>query len=379
MTDARIEGPNLGPVKPRSSFAAWSTRLISSSKFQDWAARFPLTRRLVRREGEALFDVLAGFCQSQVLMALVQFEILEQLMAKPMTAAQLSSKCAVPLERMVILLRAAAAINLIKLKRDQTYSLTTRGAALVGVPGLAAMIRHHDILYRDLSDPVAFFRGEVDTELASFWPYVFGGGMEPDVAATYSDLMAQSQKLVAHDTLHTIQFVGVQTLLDIGGGSGAFLEAVGAKYPDLNLMLFDLPEVAPTAAPRFASARMSDRARIECGSFVNDPLPTGMDAISLIRVLYDHSDETVTNLLAKCYAALPSGGRLFISEPMSGGAKPEVAGDVYFALYTLAMQTGKARSAAEISTLCEAAGFRDIQAPKPLRPFVTGCVTACKF
>ena len=44
--------------------------------------------------------------------------------------------------------------------------MTRRGARLVGVPGLDAMIKHHDILYRDLSDPAAFFRGETETELA---------------------------------------------------------------------------------------------------------------------------------------------------------------------------------------------------------------------
>ncbi len=40
--------------------------------------------------------------------------------------------------------------------------------------GSRQMIAHHDILYRDLADPVALLRGEVDTELAEFWPYVFG-------------------------------------------------------------------------------------------------------------------------------------------------------------------------------------------------------------
>lgn len=375
MTDARMDMPSVLASKPKGGFFA---RLISSRKFQTWAAGFPLTRGIVRREGEALFDLLAGFCHSQVLMALVQFDIPRRLLEEPMTATQLAHVCRVPEERMVILLRASAAINLIKKKRGGRYALTQRGAALVGVPGLGAMIKHHDILYRDLADPVAFFRGETETELASFWPYVFGGGMEPDVAATYSDLMAQSQELVAQDTLRSIDFSGIKALRDVGGGSGAFLEAVGRKYSDLELVVFDLPEVAPSSAARFDAAGMSARARFETGSFKTDVIPTGTDAISLIRVLYDHSDDTVRQLLMKCYDALPVGGRLIISEPMSGGERPERAGDAYFALYTLAMQTGKARSAAEISALCEAAGFEVVARPKPMRPFVTGCLHARK-
>ncbi len=112
--------------------------------------------------------------------------------------------------------------------------------------------------------------------------------------------------------------------------------------------------------------------------FRTGPLPEGADAISLIRVLYDHSDETVTDLLAKCYAALPSGGRLIISEPMTGGTHPTRAGDAYFALYTLAMRTGRTRSAYEIKSLCHAAGFEDVKTPAARRPFVTSCVEARK-
>ena len=363
-------------AKPKGG--SWFNRLMAARGFQKWAAKSPLTRRIVRHEGEAMFDLLAGFCHSQVLSALVQLEILQKLMRGPLDAQTLALDAQMPLERMQILLRAGVALGVLKSKRAGRFGLSRTGAALVGVPGLSQMIAHHDVLYRDLSDPVAFFRGEVETELAGFWPYVFGGNMDADVAATYSDLMAQSQLLVADDTLAAVNFSGVKKLMDIGGGSGAFLTAVGSVYSDLELMLFDLPEVAPSAAQRFEVESMTPRAQIMSGSFREDKLPEGADAISLIRVLYDHSDETVTDLLAKCYAALPSGGRLIISEPMTGGVQPTRAGDAYFALYTLAMRTGRTRSAYEVKSLCHAAGFEDVKSPAPRRAFVTSCVEARK-
>lgn len=362
----------------RPAAGSWFNKLMAARGFQKWAAKFPLTRRIVRREGEAMFDLLAGFCHSQVLSALVQLEIPQRLMHGAVDVQTLAHEVQMPPERMQILLRAGVALGVLKAKRADRYGLSRTGAALVGVPGLSQMIAHHDVFYRDLSDPVAFFRGEVETELAGFWPYVFGGNMDADVAATYSDLMAQSQLLVADDTLAVVNLSGIKSLMDIGGGSGAFLAAVGAVYADLELMLFDLPEVAPSAAKRSESVGMTARARITGGSFREDALPEGADAISLIRVLYDHSDETVTALLAKCFAALPSGGRLIISEPMTGGATPTRAGDAYFALYTLAMRTGRTRSADEIKSLCCAAGFEDVKTPAPRRAFVTSCVEARK-
>ena len=239
---------------------------------------------------------------------------------------------------------------------------------MVGVPGLREMILHHNVLYDDLSDPVAFFRGEVETRLAEFWPYVFGAGgqRDPQVAVTYSNLMAQSQLMVAQDTLSAVSFRGTKTLMDIGGGTGAFLRAALGAAPEMNGILFDLPEVV-------AGANVPNESRITVvgGSFREDRLPSGADAISLIRILYDHADETIADLLANIHAALPSGGRLIISEPMTGGDQPHRAGDAYFALYTMAMRTGRARSANEIIAACKAAGFASARAVSTPRQFIT--------
>jgi demethylspheroidene O-methyltransferase len=63
--------------------------------------------------------------------------------------------------------------------------------------------------------------------------------------------MAQSQTLVAEEALRVVDLRGVRTLLDVGGGTGAFLTAAGLAHPGLNLHLFDLPVVAEGAAARF--------------------------------------------------------------------------------------------------------------------------------
>lgn len=366
---------SLKPAAPRG----FRNKMMASRRFQSWAARFPLTRRLVRREGDVLFDLIAGFCHSQILMALAELQIPEALLGKALTSAEIAKKTDIPPERLQVLLQAGASIGVLKLHKNKV-SLTRRGAVFATVPGLSAMVRHHRAFYRDLEDPVAFFRGETTTELADVWPYVFGNASEidPETAGAYSDLMAQSQVLVAEDTLRMADFSDINTLMDVGGGTGAFLVAVGQANPALQLRLFDLPSVAPEAEKRFVAAGLSERTDTILGSFRDDNLPKGADGISLIRVLFDHSDETVRDLLGKVYAALPEGGRVVVSEPMSGGSTPNKATDAYFALYTMAMRTGRTRSAAEISKLLGEAGFANIQSTKPLRPYVTSVVTAEK-
>lgn len=369
-----------GPL-PRSGRARQplAVRLGLSPRFHAICARVPGLKHIARSEGAALFDIVQGFVQSQALLALVELRVLHRLAEGPAPLAALAGPAGVPLERMAILCRAGAGLGLMAARRGR-WRLTVRGAAFLTVPGLEAMVRHHPVLYRDLADPVAFFRGETQPELAGFWPYVFGAGgaADPDLAARYSTLMADSQGLVAADTLGLVDFRGITHLMDVGGGTGAFLAAVGAAHPGLRMTLFDLPAVVPGATARFAAAGLSDRVQIVPGSFRDQPLPRGADAISLIRVLYDHADSTVADLLRAAHDALPPGGRIVVSEPMAGGDRPDPATDVYFSVYTLAMQTGRTRSGAEIAGLLGRAGFSDVKIQPGFRSYVTSVVTAAR-
>lgn len=364
------------PPAPRN----WLLRLVASRRFQSWAARMPIFRTIARRQGADLFDIVAGFVNAQVLMALVELRIFQHLQQGPMSAHTLSTLCAVPVPRMQVLLQAGAGLGLLRRKKDGRFGLSVKGASMLGVPGLGQMVLHHRALYADLADPVAFFKGGIDTELSRFWPYVFGaaGAVDPQVTATYSDLMAQSQVLVAEDVLRMVNLSDVSRLMDVGGGTGAFLAAVGAAHPALKLDLFDLPAVLQGAGQRLAQSGLSDRVTLHQGSFRDDPLPQGADAISLIRVLYDHDDSTVRGLLRAVHAALPIGGRIIIAEPMSGGAVPDRATDVYFAVYTMAMQTGRTRSSAEIAALLTENGFSTVCIHNGFRPFITSAVTAVR-
>lgn len=366
--------------RPAHGMRGALARLIARPGFQAWAARFPLTRGMARRDGAEIFRIVQGFVEAQALAALVELDVLNRLTGGPMRVGALAAGAEMPEDRMLILCQAGAAMGLLKRRRDGRFALARKGAALLGVPGLRQMIRHHRAFYRDLEDPVALLRGGAETELAAFWPYVFGarGAVDPTVTATYSDLMADSQALVAQDTLRMVSLKNVRRLMDVGGGTGAFLSAAGRAWPGLDMTLVDLPAVLEGAGARLARAGVSDRVRLHPASFRDDPLPEGADAISLIRVLYDHRDDTVRALLAKVHDALPAGGRLIISEPMSGGDRPDPITDVYFAFYTMAMGTGRTRSADRIAELCREAGFENIAIPRAGRPYVTSAVTCVK-
>lgn len=333
----------------------------------------PGIRRLVARDGKKLFDLVGGFVTTQTLLACVELGVFSKLTDGPLSSDELARRCDLTPERMELLMRSAVGADLLVLRRDGSFELSQLSAAMTGVPGLMDMIEHHRLLYRDLSDPVKLLRGEIDTELADFWPYVFGqNGIAPETAEKYSKLMADSLVLVAEETLQTVSLSNSGCLMDIGGGTGGFLQAVAAQYPELDLKLFDLPEVV--AKPCFQSAKLE----IHGGSFRQDELPRGADTISLIRVMYDHSDETVTALLARIFACLPPGGRVVLSEPMADETRPNRALDGYFAFYTLAMRTGQVRTRQKVAAMLRDIGFEHIELHTPKRAFITSVVTAVK-
>ncbi|MEM7295830.1 MAG: SAM-dependent methyltransferase, partial [Pseudomonadota bacterium] len=82
----------------RGRRASWRNRLLGSERFQSLAARVPILRSRVRAEGEAMMDLVAGFAHAQVLMALVELGVLEELQLGPLRSDQLSGVTRVPPE-----------------------------------------------------------------------------------------------------------------------------------------------------------------------------------------------------------------------------------------------------------------------------------------
>ena len=101
----------------------------------------------------------------------------------------------------------------------------------------------------------------------------------------YSNLMSESQYMVAADTLASVNIPSVCRWLDVGGGKGTFVDELNKSYPKVDAAVFDLP------------GSHSANAEHTCiiGSFKEDELPKGYDIISLIRILYDHRDQVKGN------------------------------------------------------------------------------------
>jgi demethylspheroidene O-methyltransferase len=385
MSSPAAAEDGVGGGTPGSLREIWQglrTRLLSSPSFQRWAAAFPLTRPIARRQARQLFDLCAGFVYSQVLLACVQLRVFDALAEGPLPLTVLARRCGLSDDAARRLLNAAASLKLLERNPGERYALGMLGAAASANPGIAAMVEHHVMAYADLRDPVALLRGELPrTALGDYWPYARTDaprGIETGAARDYSRLMSLSVQMVADEVIAAYPLARHRCLLDVGGGEGGFIRAVAAAVPTIDLMLFDLPAVTVRARQAIDEAGISSRVTIVPGSFIDDPLPQGADIISLVRVVHDHDDEVVRGLFRSAYAALPAGGSLLIAEPMAGTRGAEPIGDAYFGFYLLAMGTGRARTTEELDRMLRDAGFVATQRVATRLPLITSILVARK-
>lgn len=348
----------------RQSIDRWWDRCLTSPRFYRWSVSNPLTRWVTRRRSRQVFDLMAGFVYSQILLACVRLNIFLHVRDQPLSLTALATQTQVDAGALQRLLNSAVALKLLSLRGDQLYGLGPLGAPVAAFDGIRAMIEHHATLYQDLSDPVALLQDKLPMpHMQGYWPYVTTDKptdiqkTNQELFSRYSALMSASQSFVVDEILAAYSFADHHQVLDVGGGQGTFLARLARHAPHLKLELFDLPPVARLAQVSLERQGLSHRIQSNGGSFLADELPRGADLVTLIRIAHDHPDHDVLRVLRAIHRALPAGGTLLLAEPMAHDDVSQAHGDAYFHFYLLAMGSGRLRSRHELSNLMEQAGF----------------------
>ncbi|KAL8553212.1 hypothetical protein ACS0TY_001746 [Phlomoides rotata] len=183
------------------------------------------------------------------------------------------------------------------------------------------------------------------------WEYA---SADPAYNKLFNDAMAclASHSMEAFIGEYPEAFNGITSLVDVGGGDGTTLRTVLKACPWIRGINFDRPQVV-CVAPR------SDGIEHVAGDMF-DVIPKA-DAVFLMRVLHDWSDEECIHILKKCKEAIPvDGGKVIIAEAVIRDGEEDKFKD-----YTLAMDMvilastdkGKERTYEEWEYVVKQAGF----------------------
>lgn len=201
---------------------------------------------------------------------------------------------------------------------------------------------------------------------------------DPKLVAEFWDAMFSTSRFTAHALADAYDFGAHHRLLDVGGGAGAFPIELCQRLPQLRATILDLPHVCARAEERIADADLTGRIGTVAGDFLADPtLPDGHDVILLSMIMHDWDEATNRALLARCHAALPSGGAIVISELL---LNEERTGPPEAALMGMNMlvetEGGKNYSGAEYAIWLDDAGFVDARVVAFDAPGANGAVVA---
>ena len=360
-------------------------RIFQSDRFKRYLETSFIGQYFVRRQALKSFDLMAGFVYSQILLCCVKLDIFNFLKDGPKDIERVFNFLNLDKAKFDCLFMGASAIGLIEKDEGDLIDLTVQGHIFANDKGLLALILHHEMFYRDLMEPVAFLKEkDKETSLNRYWGYVEQRGVPSDTeleqktenAKRYSELMAISQPLVTDQMFSAYDFTKHTSVLDVGGGKASFSIRLAKFIPGIKVANLDLPEVCEEAKKNVKQAGLVDAVKIIPSNFLEDEIPSGYDLVTLIRVLYDHSEENVIKLLQLIRKSLSNNGKLLIAEPMANNNFPGISCDAYFWFYLALMGKGRPRSSGELIALLRDCGFSKARCLKTTLPIQTGIVLA---
>jgi hypothetical protein len=132
----------------------------------------------------------------------------------------------------------------------------------------------------------------------------------PDEARNFDAMMANFPDNRHTAIAATYDFPAAALIADIGGGNGAALRSILARFPQTRGLLFDRDDVVNAVRE---TDLLDGRIAVVGGSFF-ERIPSGADVYLLVRVLHNWSDEDCLRILRGCRAAMPAHAILLIGD-----------------------------------------------------------------
>ncbi|MCL7035136.1 hypothetical protein MKW94_030493 [Papaver nudicaule] len=319
----------------------------------------------IDQENQAkIWKQIYGFAEPLVLKCAVQLEIAETLHSnvKPMSLSELASKLPVqPVneDRLHRIMRYLVHMKLFN-KDESTHKYSMAPPSKYLLRGWEKSMVDTILCITDkvflaplnhLSDGLA---GNCDAfEKAwgkTIWDYM---SENPEKNQLFNASMACDTRLVTSALVtegKSIFSDGINTLVDVGGGTGTAVKAISNAFPDIKCTIYDLPHVIAD------SPEIPNVTKISGDMFKSVP---NADAIFMKCILHDWNDEECIQILKRCKEALPKEGRVIIVDIVldRDSTHPYAKIRLTYDLEMMLTTGGKERTEEEWKKLIDAAGF----------------------
>jgi L-tyrosine C(3)-methyltransferase len=201
-----------------------------------------------------------------------------------------------------------------------------------------------------------------------------------DLGQTFFRYMHAWSEMVNRHLVELVDFRQFERLLDVGGGDGVNAVAIAAAYPHLDITVLELSHVVPRTREVIAKAGLSDRVHAVGGDMFVE-LPAGHDCMLFMHQVQIWPLDKNVELFRGAYAALPSGGKVIITNSIADDTGD---GPLYTALdsaYFAAVPGGGGTvyTWGQLENCLREAGFEQIERLRPEQAWTPlGIIVATK-
>jgi hypothetical protein len=178
----------------------------------------------------------------------------------------------------------------------------------------------------------------------------------PEEGDTFNRALAELRGEEHQQIADAYDWVGVSSVVDVGGGVGSLLSSILRKQQAIRGTLIEQPAVLPDAERVLSDRGVRDRCKLSAGSFF-DPISAVGDVWTLCQVLHDWPDEACRTILGRRREAMREMDRLLVIEMLTVPGEPNQR--VSLIDMTMLMYFGEARQRTvnEYKNLFEATQF----------------------
>jgi hypothetical protein len=188
----------------------------------------------------------------------------------------------------------------------------------------------------------------------SAWDY---RAVNPEDNSAFDAAMTSMSQMVGGQVLDSYDFGGFATIVDVGGGRGALLGAILARYPESRGVLADQEHVVAGAPDVLSALGVQDRCDVVAVDFFQGA-PDGGDAYVLKSIVHDWEDPEAIAILRSVRRAMGPASVMLIVERLLGGPGDLGVLAAFSDLNMLVGPGGRERTEAQFDALFAAAGLR---------------------
>lgn len=310
------------------------------------------------------FQLLSGYWYSQGMHVVTKLGIADLLADGAKTADELAEQTGSHTPTLYRLMRAMGSVGVFAEDAEKRFSLTPVGALLKKGPNsMHAMAMHW------IENPSYTAWGNLDkcietgdTGFVVTWgKEIFPYYAENPVSNGYfNEAMTNYSEAVVKDVLGAYDFSGAETIVDIGGGHGAFINSILQTAPGSKGILFDQPAVIESAKTANESTGLGARCEMVGGDFFAE-VPAGGDVYTMKAIIHDWDDDRAVKILQNVHSAMKDDGKLLLVEAVVTNEGPNTVFSKWLDMHMLIMTGGMERTEAEYGQLLEKAGFKMVR------------------